>query len=216
MSKMGVPKDKIIQEKTPYIAKNLLSKFGDDVAVVYIFGKKDAGRLTGGKYFQDYKSNKDNLKGHKENGYIMTAPHTSINVGGREVSGTVMRDLLGSPNVEDRPKLFKQAFGYFDKGVYNMMTNKFRKLYETYDKFLQEKDINKIIKESSAVGSSIPSISDEGLYDFFQNFDDYHRISKRWAEQHGWELVNYVLSDSAQDPKPKGCLLYTSPSPRDS
>ena len=30
MSKMGVPKDKIIQEKTPYIAKNLLSKFGDD------------------------------------------------------------------------------------------------------------------------------------------------------------------------------------------
>ena len=49
-----------------------MSKFGDDVAVVYIFAKKDAGRLTGGKYFQDYKSNKGNLKGHEENGYIMT------------------------------------------------------------------------------------------------------------------------------------------------
>ena len=30
-----------------------------------------------------------------------------------------------------------------------MMTNKFRKLYETFDKFLQEKDISEIIKESS-------------------------------------------------------------------
>ena len=56
ISKMGIPKNRIIQERSPYIAKNLLSKFGDDVAVVYIFGKKDAGRLTGGKYFQDYKS----------------------------------------------------------------------------------------------------------------------------------------------------------------
>ena len=101
MSKMGVPKNRIIQEKTPYIAKNLLSKFGDDVAVVYIFGKKDAGRLKGGKYFQDYDSNKGNLKGHEENGYIMTAPHTSINVGGKEVSGTVMRQLLGSPEYDD-------------------------------------------------------------------------------------------------------------------
>ena len=55
MVKVGIPKNRIIEEKTPYVAKNLLSKFGDDVAVVYIFGKKDAGRLTGGKYFQDYK-----------------------------------------------------------------------------------------------------------------------------------------------------------------
>ena len=48
---MGVPKNRIIQEKTPYITKNLLSKFGDDVAVVYIFGKKDAG-IKGGNTFK--------------------------------------------------------------------------------------------------------------------------------------------------------------------
>ena len=65
MVKMGVPANRIVEEKTPYVAKNLLSKFGDDVAVVYIFGKKDAGRLKGGKkkdgspsYFQDFKKNK--------------------------------------------------------------------------------------------------------------------------------------------------------------
>ena len=139
MSKMGVPKNRIIQEKTPYIAKNLLSKFGDDVAVVYIFGKKDAGRLKGGKYFQDYKSNKGNLKGHEENGYIMTAPHTSINVDGKEVSGTVMRQLLGSPEYDDkqRQKLFKKAFGYFDKSMYITMVNKFKKLFEIYESILE-------------------------------------------------------------------------------
>ena len=218
MTKMGVPKNRIVQATSPLKAQEVLKKYDPKTtAVIYIFGEKDAGRLSGGtkkdgspSYFQSYKKNKRNMKGYEEHGYFMVAPHQSVRVGGKEVSGTVMRDLLGSPNVEDRPKLFKQAFGYFDKGVYNMMTNKFRKLYETYDKFLQEKDINKIIKESSAVGSSIPSISDEGLYDFFRNFDDYERISKRWAEQHGWELVNYVLSDSAQDPKPKGDISFDS------
>ena len=52
-----------------------------------------------------------------------------------------MRDLLGSPKIndEERPKLFKDAFGYFDKGVYQMMTNKFRKLYEVYDEFIDKK-----------------------------------------------------------------------------
>ena len=58
------------------------------------------------------------------------------------------------------------------------MTNKFKKLYETYDKFLQEKDISEIIKESSTVGGSIPSISDEGLYDFlYQSTKAYVKLS---------------------------------------
>ena len=185
MSKMGVKSKYIIEEKSPYVAKNLAKKYDKDTtAFVYVFGAKDAGRLSG-KYFQDYKKSKGNINGYEENGYYLVAPHVSISVGGKEVSGTVMRDLLGSPKIKDkeRPKLFKQAFGYFDKGVYSMMTNKFKKLYETYDKFLQEKDINEIIKESSTVGGSIPSISDEGLYDFFQNFDDYHRISKRYEAE---------------------------------
>jgi len=224
MTKMGVPKNRIVKAASPLKAEEVLKKYDSKTtAVIYIFGEKDAGRLSGGKkkdgtasYFQDYKKNKRNLKGYEEHGYFMTAPHVSVKVGGKEVSGTVMRDLLGSPKIEDkeRPKLFKQAFGYFDKGVYSMMTNKFKKLYETYDKFLQEKDINEIIKESSSVGGSIPTISDEGLYDFFQDFNDYQRISKRWAEQHGWELVNYVLSDYAQDPRPKEVLSFNSLEPQ--
>ena len=75
MTKMGVPANRIVLEKSPLVAANLLKKFGEDTAVVYIFVKKDAGRLKGGKkkdgspgYFQDYKRNKGNIKNHKEHG----------------------------------------------------------------------------------------------------------------------------------------------------
>ena len=73
MTKMGVPANRIVKEKSPLVAANLLKKFGKDTAVVYIFGAKDAGRLKGGKkkdgspgYFQDYKKNKSNIK-HMKN-----------------------------------------------------------------------------------------------------------------------------------------------------
>ena len=134
MTKMGIPKSKIIMEKTPFVAKKLLSKFDSKTtAVVYIFGKKDTGRLSGGKYFQDYKKNKNNLKGHEEHGYYLVAPHMSVSAGGLEVSGTAMRQLLGSDKFDDseRRKLFKKMFGYFNDGIYQMMTNKFKKLFES-------------------------------------------------------------------------------------
>ena len=76
----------------------------ETTAFVYVFGKKDAGRLGGGKYFQDYKKNKNNIVGYKEHGYYLTAPHVSISVGGKEVSGTSMRELLGSPKIDDKER----------------------------------------------------------------------------------------------------------------
>ena len=134
MTKMGVKANRIIEEKSPYVAKNLEKKYDKNTtAFVYVFGAKDAGRLGGGgKYFQDYLKNKKNLKGYGENGYYLVAPHVSISVGGKEVSGTTMRELLGSDKFDDkqRVKLFKKMFGYYDKGVFNMMTNKFSKMFE--------------------------------------------------------------------------------------
>ena len=132
MSKMGVPANRIIEEKSPYVAKNLAKKYDKDTtAFVYVFGAKDAGRL-GGKYFKDYKKSKSNINGYEENGYYLVAPHVSISVGGKEVSGTTMRELLGSDKFDDkqRVKLFKKMFGYYNKGIFNMMTNKFKKLFE--------------------------------------------------------------------------------------
>ena len=201
MVKMGVPKNRIIQEKSPYIAKNVLKKYDKDTtAVIYIFGKKDAGRLSGGKYFQDYKKNKSKMNGYKDNGYVLTAPHVSIKVGGKEVSGTVMRDLLGSPQYKkNREKLFRQAFGYFDKGIFNMMNNKFKKLYEFIDNNIDK--VRDIIKESSVMAGSPV---DDGPPTFHISFNDYKTTSKAWIEKTfedlGFQVINYMISKDAKDP----------------
>ena len=212
MVKMGIPKNRIIQEKSPYVANNVLKKYDEKTtAVIYIFGSKDAGRLKGGKYFKDYNKNRGNILGYKEHGYVLTAPHVSIKVGGKEVSGTVMRQLLGSPDYEkDREKLFKQAFGYFDKGIYNMMTNKFKKLFESIDEFLSKNNIKDIIKESTTALSP----TDDGPPTFYRGFDDYKKFSKDWIDgmyyEMGWELINYILGKHAVNPDYDYTLSYNT------
>jgi len=201
MVKMGVPKNKIINEKVPYVANNLLKKFDKDTtAVVYVFGAKDAGRLKGGTkksggktYYQDFKKNINDLKGFEEHGYIYEAPF--VKVSGIS-SGTEIRNLLGSPKIDDkkREQIFKKTFGYFDKSTYEMMTSRFRKLFE----FFQQPQVKKLMKEVSGFGShfNASDMSDEGMYDFFGSLDDYYRISPEHAEVIGYELIDFPVRDS--------------------
>ena len=96
MVKVGIPKNRIVMEKSPYVAKNLLNKFDPKTtAVVYVVGGKDAGRL-GGKYFKPYTKD---MKGFEEHGYIITAPQVG------NISGTKTRDMLGNPKVDDKEKV---------------------------------------------------------------------------------------------------------------
>ena len=216
MVKMGIPKNKIIFEKSPYVANNLLKRFNSDkTAVVYVFGAKDAGRLKGGKkksggltYYQDYKKNKNKMVGYETHGYIYTAPH--VNVSGIS-SGTEIRKLLGSPKFgeKNREIIFKKTFGYFDKGVYNMLTNKFRKLFEVYSKFIVEnKDyIEKLIKEAST-GANFPT--DDGPPTFYKGFNDYEKAlwSEEMGKTYGWEVYDYLISRTAQNPEDDYTLEY--------
>ena len=191
MVKMGVPANRIVKEKVPYVAKNTLKKYDKDTtAVIYIFGKKDAGRLAGGTkksggktYYQDYKKNKGNLEGFETHGYILTAPHVSVNVGGKEVSGTTMRKLLGSPEYEDkqRQKLFKKAFGYYDKGVYIMMRNKFKKLFEYYIHLFES--------------SKIASVDTDDGPGMFSSLKSYRSRAEIEAGKLGWEIAKELIDD---------------------
>ncbi len=200
MVKMGVPKNKIIKERVPYVANNVLKKFGKDTAIVYAVGRKDRGRFNMGKkksggltYYQDFKKNMKNLKGYETHGYIYEAPH--VKVSGIS-SGTEIRNLLGNPKLDEkkREKVFKQTFGYFDKKTYEMMTSRFKKLFE----FFQQPQIKNIIKEVSGFGShfNASDMSDEGMYDFFGSLDDYYRVSPEHAEILGWEVVDFPIKDS--------------------
>jgi cytidyltransferase-like protein len=200
MTKMGIKKNRIVQEKTPYVAANLLKKFNPDTtAVVYAFGKKDAGRLKGGTkksggktYYQDFLKNKNNLEGFEKHGYYITAPQFG------SVSGTQMRKLLGDPKVDDseRVKGFKKVFGYYDKGIYTMMTNKFKKLFESYD--LTDELIKEFLVEATATtGGNL----DDGPSTFYTDYNTYKRVSKEWLDslysEAGWKVVDYVLRDNA-------------------
>ena len=156
ITKMGVKKNQIVQEKNVYQPINALKKYNPDTtAVIFIVGEKDSGRLSGGKYFKDYKTNKNNLMGFKQHGYTLIAPHTSMNISGKEVSGTSMRELLGSQSIDDkeRIKLFKKMFGYYNKSIFDMMTTKFTKLFE-----ITEANVTKSLAKAAIGWKSRPEI----------------------------------------------------------
>ena len=187
MVKVGIPKNRIIEEKTPYVATNLLKKFDPETtAVVYAFGQKDAGRLKagtkkgGGKtYYQDYKKSKGDIRGFEEHGYFVTAPQFG------NISGTKTRDMLGNPNIDDkeRQKFFKKTFGYFDKGLYNMMTNKFRKLYEVYRGLFE--------------GSEITNVDTDDGPGMFSSLKSYMSRAEKEAGRLGWELASLITDTDA-------------------
>tara|TARA_Y100001937_G_scaffold128843_1_gene208843 strand:+ start:17824 stop:21645 length:3822 start_codon:yes stop_codon:yes gene_type:complete len=212
MVKMGIPKNRIIQEKTPYVAANLLKKFNPDTtAVVYAFGQKDAGRLKagtkrgGGKtYYQDFLQNKKNLEGYDIHGYFITAPQFG------NVSGTQMRKVLGDPSIDDRQreKAFKGVFGYFDKGLYNMMTNKFGKLFKEF------KLSDDLIAEFLIESTTQLSPTDDGPPTFYKGFNDYKKFSKQWLDSMysdtGWKVVQFMLGKHAINPDYDYTLKYNT------
>ena len=193
MTKMGVPSNRIVMEKSPYVAKNLLKKYDPETtAVVYLVGEKDAGRL-GGKYFQKYTKD---MEGFDKHGYILTAPQAGT------VSGTKVRNLLGNPKIDDseRQKLFQKTFGYFDKGVYNMMTNKFKKLFESYT--LSDELIEEFLLESS--GTPAGNL-DDGPSTYYKSLDAYKKDSKAWLDSlysdAGWKVIDYMFNEDMIKPE---------------
>ena len=152
-------------------------------------------KMLGGKtYYQDYLKNKKNLEGFDKHGYYLTAPQAG------NVSGTQMRQLLGDPNMDDseRAKSFKQVFGYFDKGIFQMMHNKFKKLFETYT--LSDELIKDFLIE--VTGTPAGNL-DDGPSTFYTDYNTYKKTSKEWLDSiyndAGWKVIDYVLSDKAKN-----------------
>lgn len=125
--KFGVSDDKIVQVKNPYKATEITEKLNKDTIVIYVFGEKDAERLKGGKYFQPYNINK-NLNGYEENSYYIVAPHIEIKVNGKELNGSLIRDLFSTKKMSK--ELFKKIYGWYDENIYNLLISKFSTLTE--------------------------------------------------------------------------------------
>lgn len=123
MTKMfKIPESRIVQVKNPYAPKEILEKLPPNTAYVTAVSQKDADRLTGGKYYKSYDDvAPEDRKGYKEEGYYIIAPEMQLQLNGKNISGTQIRDLMGSPDITDRAKqeIFTRIYGQFDKKLFD-------------------------------------------------------------------------------------------------
>ena len=82
------------------------------------------------QYFQPYKANEHDLKPFNEHAYIVVLDDSRIQ--GKPVSTTNIRDVLGSPRYNDdqKKKFFRWVFGWFDVGLYQLVTTKFKSAHQ--------------------------------------------------------------------------------------
>ena len=120
----GIPSSKIIRVGNPYAPKEVLSKFdGKTTQYIAAVGEKDASRLHG-KYFKPY-NNKMGY-GYDEIGYVYP-----VSAEQNPISGTDVRNGLGSDDAEKSKKFFLKAYPKFDKDIYKMITGKLNESVNT-------------------------------------------------------------------------------------
>lgn len=120
----GIPSSKFVRVGNPYAPKEILSKFdGKTTQYIAAVGEKDANRLHG-KYFKPYKNKMG--YGYDEIGYVYPVPAEQ-----NPISGTDVRNGLGSDNAEKSKKFFLKAYPKFDKDIYKMITGKLNESVNT-------------------------------------------------------------------------------------
>lgn len=80
-------------------------------------------------YFQPYKGNENSMKSLSEHGYVMVIDDSKID--GQPISTSNIRDVLGSDKYDPnkKKKFFRYIFGWFDVGLYTMISLKFSQAY---------------------------------------------------------------------------------------
>jgi hypothetical protein len=116
----GIPSSKFVQIKNPYKPVEILKKFdGQTTQYIAAVGEKDATRLQG-NYFKAYNGKAG--YGYDEIGYVYPVPAES-----NPISGTDVRNGLGSGDVEKAKKFFLKAYPKFDKDIFKLITGKLMK-----------------------------------------------------------------------------------------
>ncbi len=115
-----VPKDKVIQVENPYAPTEILDKLPPNTTYVTAVSQKDADRLgKAGKYFKPYTGD-ENTEGYGDRGYYIVAPEFQLNVNGKNISGTQLRQVMGDPRVTERAKkeIFTKVYGRFNPNIF--------------------------------------------------------------------------------------------------
>jgi len=116
-------------------------------------GQKDAERLKvdQGGYFKSFKGDTNQLDPLSKSGYVLIIPESQTMVDGRILSGTAVRQMLGSDKYTDeqKEKFFRFIFGWYDIALFKDLTQKFKynKVNESIESKL--KRIISILKEDA-------------------------------------------------------------------
>ena len=189
MLKHGIPDSQIIQATSPYRIGELADQFdAEGDIIVYAVGKKDMDEsprfknLDGTKrdgnptYLKSYDKNKDSLEPFESHAYVAVAPHVSIKLpNGEEMSGSTLRDAMRNLS----PESFKEAMGWFDKDIYEMLRGK----------------INDSV---TSLSEAILSIVEEVLEERSKASKD--RVSKK---------ISYLIDKEKKDPKQAAAIAYS-------
>jgi len=175
MIKHGIPESQILQVVSPYRVGEIADQFDSEGdVIIYAVGKKDMDEsprfknLDGKKrdgsptYLRSYTKNEKNLEPFENHAYITVAPHISIKLpNGEEMSGSTLRDVMRNLT----PESFKEAMGWFDKNIYELLQSKFKKPQESLSEVISLKKSNdkgenesfdKFMKEYQKLSSQNP------------------------------------------------------------
>lgn len=127
----GVPADHIIQTKSPYRSVEITQKYDPDkTSVIFALGQKDAERLKvdQGGYFKTFTGDTSKLEPLSKHGYVLIIPEAASMVDGKILSGTAVRQMLGSDKYTDeqKQKFFRYIFGWYDIALFKDLTQKFK------------------------------------------------------------------------------------------
>ncbi len=197
ISAMGVPADKIVKTN-PYRPAEITDQFDPDTtALVIMYGKKDAGRLSYTKkdgspgYFQPYKKGEE-MKGLATHGYAIIAPHIKIDIPGYdgEMSGTALRQVLATAD----EKSFEDITGISDPKVYGMVQKVLASdasQAEQIERFIESYDIKSILNEASSTAPADQDVDDGPRY-FYGNNKSYEASTAKIAKRLGYTVINYL------------------------
>lgn len=150
----GIAPDHIVQTKSPYKSLEITQKYDPDkTSVIFALGQKDAERLRvdQGGYFKSYPGNTNTLEPLNKHGYVLVIPESQTMVDGKILSGTAVRQMLGSDKYTDdqKEKFFRYIFGWYDIALFKDLTQKFKynKMNESIESKL--KRIVALLKEDA-------------------------------------------------------------------
>ena len=196
----GIPSSQIVQVKNPYAPSEILNKYDPDSTVLVVaVGEKDSSRLMGGKYFQSFKGTKD-FDTYENQGYVIIASPLQLKIGGKLISGTIVRKLLGQElDDKTRQSMFKTLFGKYDKRIDMILKKKFERKLSFFPQKIDKTDGEKRILNDKLIDAFMNESSynltatDDGPTFMYPTHKSFLDSAKRRAEKIGYQLVDFVL-----------------------